>query len=71
MCRLFQRALATVVLRWMEDVLTVARAAGSGWARWEFRGGFGVLDSKRSDVAYETWASHQFDRALLELLQRQ
>lgn len=59
-----------VVLRWMEDVLTTARDAGWGWALWEFRGGFGVLDSRRTDVAYETWAGHQLDRALLELLQR-
>ncbi len=59
-----------VVLRWMEDVLATARDAGWGWALWEFRGGFGVLDSKRRDVAYEPWEGHQLDRALLELLQK-
>jgi hypothetical protein len=59
-----------VVLRWMEDVLATADEAGWGWALWEFRGGFGVLDSKRTDITYEPWEGHQLDRALLELLQR-
>ena len=59
-----------VVLRWMDDVLATAQDAGWGWALWEFRGGFGVLDSKRSDVAYESWEGHQLDRAMLDLLQK-
>jgi hypothetical protein len=59
-----------VVLRWMEDLLATVHEAGWGWALWEFRGSFGVLDSGRSDVAYESWEGHQLDRALLELLQK-
>ncbi len=59
-----------VVLRWLDDVLATAQEAGWGWALWEFRGGFGVLDSGRSDVAYEAWEGHQLDRALLDILQR-
>ena len=59
-----------VVLRWMEDLLATTRDAGWGWALWEFRGGFGVLDSNRDDVAYEAWEGHQLDRAMLELLQK-
>ena len=59
-----------VVVRWMDDVLATAREAGWGWALWEFRGGFGVLDSKRSDVTYEKWEGHELDRAMLELLQK-
>ncbi len=59
-----------VALRWLDDVLGTAQEAGWGWALWEFRGGFGVLDSGRRDVAYEAWEGHQLDRALLELLQR-
>ena len=43
---------------------------GWGWALWNFRGGFGVLDSQRSDVTYETWEGHPLDRAMLELLQK-
>jgi len=65
----FQHTPHAVVLRWMDDVLATAQESGFGWALWNFRGGFGVLDSKRSDVTYESWEGHQLDRAMLELLQ--
>ena len=60
----------STTLRWMEDVLATAKEAGWGWALWEFRGGFGVLHSQRSDVTYETWEGHPLDRAMLDLLQK-
>jgi hypothetical protein len=66
----FQHTPHAVVLRWMEDVLAIAKEESFGWALWNFRGGFGVLDSNRTDVAYEEWQGHQLDRAMLEVLQR-
>lgn len=66
----FQHTPHAVVLRWMEDVLAVAQENGWGWALWNFRGGFGVLDSERTDLTYETWEGHSLDRAMLELLQK-
>jgi hypothetical protein len=59
-----------VVLRWAEDCLSNWRQAGWGWALWNFRGSFGILDSERADVKYEEFEGHQLDRRLLELLQR-
>jgi aryl-phospho-beta-D-glucosidase BglC (GH1 family) len=59
-----------VVLRWAEDSLKNWKAAGWGWAMWNFRGTIGILDSERSDVQYEDWHGHKLDRQLLELLQR-
>jgi hypothetical protein len=59
-----------VVLRWMEDCLANWQAAGMGWALWNFRGSFGILDSERDDVEYEDFAGHQLDRKMLDLLQR-
>lgn len=58
-----------VVLAWMRDVLDLCNEAGWGWAQWNFRGSFGVLDSGRNDVAYEDFHGHKLDRAMLELLQ--
>lgn len=58
-----------VVLDWMRDLLTLWKSWGWGWALWNFRGGFGVLDSGRPDVQYEEWRGHQLDRAMLKLLQ--
>jgi hypothetical protein len=59
-----------VVLRWAEDCLRNWQEAGWGWALWNFRGSFGILDSERSDVPYEGFEGHKLDRQLLDLLQR-
>jgi endoglucanase len=58
------------VLAWLGDWLDVWRELGWGWAMWNFRGSFGILDSEREDVAYEDWNGHRLDRAMLDLLQR-
>lgn len=57
-----------VALAWMEDCLRNWKEAGWGWALWELRGGFGVLDSNRSDVVYEDFQGHKLDRKMLDLL---
>ena len=65
----FNRTPHDVVLPWMRDCLDAWNAAGWGWALWNFRGGFGILDSDRADVSYENWRGHKLDRAMLNLLQ--
>jgi endoglucanase len=57
-----------ITLRWMEDCLINYRNAGLGWALWNFRGSFGVLDSERKDVQYEDFHGHKLDRKMLDLL---
>ena len=59
-----------VVLSWFSDTLSVLGDLNSGWALWNLRGPFGVLDSKRPGTKYEGWHGHQLDRALLSLLQQ-
>ncbi|MFA5161407.1 MAG: cellulase family glycosylhydrolase [Elusimicrobiales bacterium] len=59
-----------VVLRWAEDSLANWQDAGWGWALWQFRGDFGILDSNRSDVHYEDFEGHKLDRQFLNLLQK-
>ncbi len=59
-----------VTLHWMKDCLDNWRQAGIGWALWDLRGSFGVLDSERSDVAYENYQNHKLDRKMLELLRQ-
>jgi len=58
-----------VLLRWFRDVLEILTAHGIGYALWNFRGAFGILDSARADVDYEDWHGHALDRKLLALLQ--
>lgn len=59
-----------VALAWMESWLAQWREARFGWALWNFRGAFGILDSGRADVQYEDWHGHKLDREMLRLLQR-
>ena len=59
-----------VALAWMEHCLELWEGLGLGWALWNLRGAFGVLDSGRADVRYEDWRGHKLDRAMLDLLRR-
>jgi endoglucanase len=64
----YQRTPHRVALAWMRDFLELWKQAGWGWALWNLRGSFGVVDSGRTDVAYEDWQGHKLDRAMLDLL---
>ncbi len=57
-----------VVLAWMEDFLSLWKEAGWGYAMWNLRGSFGIVDSGRDDVNYENFHGHKLDRKMLELL---
>jgi endoglucanase len=56
-------------LRWLRDVLEILTTAGIGYALWNLRGPFGLVDSGRTDVEYEDWYGHQLDGELLAPLQ--
>jgi endoglucanase len=59
-----------VVLAWLNDTLDVLGELNSGWALWNFRGPFGVLDTERAGTKFEDWQGHKLDRPLLTLLQK-
>ncbi|MDR0869923.1 MAG: glycoside hydrolase family 5 protein [Planctomycetaceae bacterium] len=59
-----------VALRWMSDMLTNWDEADWGYALWNLRGSFGIIDSGRKDVDYEDFHGHKLDRKMLTLLQR-
>jgi endoglucanase len=59
-----------VVLAWFNDTLDIVGALNSGWALWNFRGPFGVLDTERPGTKFEDWQGHKLDRPLLTLLQK-
>jgi len=64
----YNKTAHTVALAWMGDCLSLWKEAGWGWALWNLRGDFGVMDSKRADVAYEEYGGHKLDRKMLDLL---
>lgn len=67
-CGVFNRTPHAVALAWMKDNLENWKSAGFGWALWNFRGSFGILDSERRDVSYENFQGRKLDRRMLELL---
>lgn len=67
-CGCFSRTPHDIFLAWFEDVLDILTELDIGYALWNFRGSFGILDSDREDVAYENWHGHALDRKLLDLL---
>ncbi len=58
-----------VVLAWMKDLLEILSERDIGFALWNFKGPFGILDSEREDVEYEDWQGHKLDKKMLSLLQ--
>ncbi len=64
----FNKTPHPVVLAWMHDCLDLWKSAGWGWALWNLRGSFGVLDSGRADVQYEDFRGQKLDREMLNLL---
>jgi endoglucanase len=57
-----------VVLQWMPVYLELWKEAGWGWALWNLRANFGVMDSGRRDVEYEVFRGQKLDRKMLDLL---
>lgn len=64
----YQHTPHDVVMRWAKDQLSLWEEARIGWALWNFRGPFGILDSMRADVDYVDFHGHRLDRQFLELL---
>jgi endoglucanase len=69
-CGSYNKTPHEVVLRWMRDQLEIWQEAGFGWALWNLRGGFGIVNSDRADVEYAEFHGQKLDRKLLDLLRR-
>jgi endoglucanase len=60
---------SNVAYPWYSDTLDMINGLNSGWALWNFRGPFGILDTERVGTQYKNWHGHQLDSTLLNLLQ--
>jgi len=69
-CGCWKMTPHSVFLAWFGDVLDILTGSGIGYALWNFRGDFGILDSGRTDIEYQDWHGHRLDRKLLDLLLR-
>jgi endoglucanase len=69
-CGCWKKTPHPVFLAWFGDVADILTKNGIGYALWNFRGDFGILDSGRADVEYKDWYGHKLDSKLLELLKK-
>jgi endoglucanase len=68
-CGGYNKTPYDVFLGWFRDVMEILKGHQIGYALWNFRGTFGILDSGRTDITYADWQGHKLDRRLLTLLQ--
>lgn len=69
-CGCYNKTPHDVFLAWFTDILDILTTNNIGWAMWNFRGSFGVVDSGRKDVEYKNWHGHKLDEKLLTILQK-
>jgi aryl-phospho-beta-D-glucosidase BglC (GH1 family) len=69
-CGCWNKTPHDVFLAWFNDVLDILTSNKIGYALWNFRGDFGILDSRREDIEYEDWHGHKLDSKLLALLKK-
>jgi endoglucanase len=69
-CGCWKKTPHEVFLAWFNDVLDILTKNGIGYALWNFRGDFGIMDSGRTDIVYSDWYGHKLDSKLLDLLKR-
>jgi len=66
----YNRTPHSVTLNFLRDNLSIWKENGWGWAMWCFRGSFGIADSGRKDVNYETYRGIKLDRKMYELIRQ-
>ena len=69
-CGSYNKTPHDIFLAWFGDVVDILSSNDIGFALWNFRGDFGILDSGRKDVVYEDWHGHKLDRKLLDLIRK-
>jgi endoglucanase len=67
-CGCWNKTPHDVFLAWFGDVLEVLTANKIGYSLWNFKGDFGILNSRRADVDYQEWHGNTLDSKLLQLL---
>jgi endoglucanase len=48
-------------MRWLEDTLDVLKSYNIGWAFWNLRGKFGIMDNGRDDIEMTDFHGHKLD----------
>jgi endoglucanase len=57
-----------VVYAWFNDTLDLMKDLKAGWALWNLRGQFGIVDTGRPGTEFKDFQGHKLDYKLLDLL---
>jgi len=57
-----------MAVRWLTDLMDVWKELGWGYAMWNFKGAFGIVDHGREGARYEKIKGFNVDRDLLDLM---
>jgi hypothetical protein len=57
-----------VVYAWFNDTLDLMKDLKAGWALWNLRGQFGIVDTGRPGTEFKDFHGHKLDYKLLDLL---
>lgn len=58
-----------IAYAWFNDALDMIGGLHSGWALWNFRGPFGIIDTWREGTDFQDFHGHKLDHTLLKILQ--
>lgn len=59
-----------VALSWFRDAMEVLDGFNIGFALWELRGIYGILDSERKDCKYTDYKGHLLDKEMLNIMKK-
>ena len=57
-------------LKWLEETLDVLKSYNIGFAMWNLRGYFGIMDNGRTDTEMKTYNGHTLDEKMLKIMQK-
>lgn len=59
-----------IACAWTEDLLDLLKKYNIGFAMWNLRGKFGIMDNGRTDIEMKDYCGHKLDEKMLKILQK-
>lgn len=67
-CGCYNKTPNDIALRWFRDLFGLFKHYGWGFALWNFKGDFGIIEHGRPGTVYETINGYQVDRELMDII---
>ncbi|MCQ2576718.1 MAG: glycoside hydrolase family 5 protein [Treponema sp.] len=69
-CGVYNKVRNETALAWYEDFFSVCNELGFGWALWNFRGPFGIVEHRRENTNWKTMHGMIVDVDLYEMFKK-